>query len=765
LAETGLLPEWAQKKVDMGKEAFNQFIKKNEDNFYEALEKYQKNKQVRRRKRAKKRSKLNGRNQAIIIDTSEEDTPSTHRKQTKQQKYRQQTAKSDSEDDKPLIPFHHQKRKKQQETGSLAQPDGDLFVENHPVPRRGPLLQSSDDEAGSSSDKNKNNLRQKTITQTRTNKELNLSKSVVDPDKTKSMPTLPLRKPVAERAPSGAQAQIRSPESWRKPTASDRPAGAKTTDLRQEHGRSSGAAAQSSAITNRIKMTNEPKTHRSQWNTEGQYKKLSTRRNAEKRSRIEGTPDLNALEFVGSHLPNFGRRKSTAPTDNPYARREAGTRGIQESDMDRTSQRQPNDQAEPLHDWEAEKVPLVCPDWRLSNNCPFPAKDCRFLHRNTDANGNNLEIGHISGKVPPKYLKRPLTCFFWMQDPSGCNKSADECLYAHKNTGWMPQSAANPEPIVIDLTALPVSENFASRSRGGRHTPPIKGMKSVEKTCWFWANGGCNKPEGECRFKHYDTGIMSSLPMCSFFLKGACRSSAEECKYSHVAPGQPDVNNDTIFTTLVPQELMQQPPAERTQDYQRDTQRVVQSSVVDHSATNEEQQRVSTSTVLQLAVDSAMTSVLRPATTSSSSLKQSIEQTLRITFNDLFEWGDDGVKRMMLDRKAYLLFHPEEHLEQLDVITRWLLMHHVEVSSHWFQGGWEYYKQQIANGGSGIVIVSDSHLRSIPKTANTFRCTPTLSTSRVFRTLVSYYRGESAYGHLGITFASSTTRLQWTVQL
>jgi hypothetical protein len=92
-------------------------------------------------------------------------------------------------------------------------------------------------------------------------------------------------------------------------------------------------------------------------------------------------------------------------------------------------------------------------------------------------------------------------------------------------------------------------------------------------------------------------------------------------------------------------------------------------------------------------------------TASSLKMKQDIERRLKITFTDLFEWGEDQTGKIMLDRRVCLLFHPEDHVEYLDSITRWLLMHHVEVSSPWFEGCWEYFTQQIDKGGSGIIIV------------------------------------------------------------
>jgi hypothetical protein len=94
------------------------------------------------------------------------------------------------------------------------------------------------------------------------------------------------------------------------------------------------------------------------------------------------------------------------------------------------------------------------------------------------------------------------------------------------------------------------------------------------------------------------------------------------------------------------------------------------------------------------------------AAVSSLQMKQLLDQFMKITFTDLFAWGENESGKIMLDRRACLLFHPVSHLKSLNLITRWLLLHHVEVSSPWYAGFWDYYTQQLCNGGSGIIIVS-----------------------------------------------------------
>jgi chromo domain-containing protein 1 len=112
-----------------------------------------------------------------------------------------------------------------------------------------------------------------------------------------------------------------------------------------------------------------------------------------------------------------------------------------------------------------------------------------------------------------------------------------------------------------------------------------------------------------------------------------------------------------------------------------------------------------TPTVPQRPTGTDLQTTLPPVELSSLTAKHEIEEALQIAFTSLFQWSDDGTERIMLDRRALLLFHPVDHQEELELLTRWLLMHHVEVSNAWLPGAWYYHKEQIIAGGSGIVIV------------------------------------------------------------
>lgn len=92
-----------------------------------------------------------------------------------------------------------------------------------------------------------------------------------------------------------------------------------------------------------------------------------------------------------------------------------------------------------------------------------------------------------------------------------------------------------------------------------------------------------------------------------------------------------------------------------------------------------------------------------PTRFSCADLKETVEDALKLDFDKMFVV--DLNDKLYLDRLAFLFFHPEEHKEEMELMVRWLLMHHVEVCCFWRNGSWDYFKQKTLNGGSGIIIV------------------------------------------------------------
>ncbi|KNG45676.1 hypothetical protein TW65_07570 [Stemphylium lycopersici] len=85
-------------------------------------------------------------------------------------------------------------------------------------------------------------------------------------------------------------------------------------------------------------------------------------------------------------------------------------------------------------------------------------------------------------------------------------------------------------------------------------------------------------------------------------------------------------------------------------------------------------------------------------------LQKRIHSVCKLDFQDMFARNDSKGATTLMDLRAFLVFHPEQHSEELEIITRWLLMHHVQVAGIHYQGAWAVFQQQIKRGGSGVVI-------------------------------------------------------------
>ena len=99
---------------------------------------------------------------------------------------------------------------------------------------------------------------------------------------------------------------------------------------------------------------------------------------------------------------------------------------------------------------------------------------------------------------------------------------------------------------------------------------------------------------------------------------------------------------------------------------------------------------------------------------SNAELKKLIGDACRLDIERIFCSNIDETVR--LDRRAFLLFHPEDHAEEHELIVRWLLMHHVEVYTLLVDGAWDHFESKILGGGSGVIMAHPTFKRfwSIP---------------------------------------------------
>lgn len=122
-------------------------------------------------------------------------------------------------------------------------------------------------------------------------------------------------------------------------------------------------------------------------------------------------------------------------------------------------------------------------------------------------------------------------------------------------------------------------------------------------------------------------------------------------------------------------------------------------NIIDHSLDDTSRELAQSPISIQAALPAQV-----PATTNTSQLNAKIEKLFNLDINEMFRSaipGDD----QPLGRRAMMLYSPEHHPEATDLITRWLLMHDVQVSNLWYDGAWTQFHKDASEGKSGIIIV------------------------------------------------------------
>lgn len=508
--------------------------------------------------------------------------------------------------------------------------------------------------------------------------------------------------------------------------------------------------------TSGIRIINEDKKKRKEWqNSDKPYNTLKARYNAVKRSHKEGTPDLHALEFVNGAPADLQKQKPRTPTGNPYGRREIVNPRFQEPVVDEP----PKKTFEPLREWELNKIPEVCREWRLSKNCKYGPQRCKFMHRDQDQYGNDYKISDAFGRVQPKYRDPPLTCDFWFTSPHGCTKSQEKCEYAHWNTGFKPKDALYRDQIIKINPSLPPAfqENplppaFMEAPSVTESRPFHSKVPAEAVTCYFWATSTCHNEDNQCKYQHRHTGVVAPAPPSrknsdianqAFSIQpmqsSAMKPSRSQADNAEMAPNEPKsvVEKVAPGTAQVPNGDGEVPadqiinaeigPNEPKKTHEKATPGTVQVPSIDGDVP-----LVRTAVIEQSPVHPQQTE-LPPATLSCLRLEKRIREALKIDIDVLFQTNGEQRSQMSC-RKAMLLFHPTSHSVELEVLTRWLLMHHVEVSNAFSDGCWELFREHIGNSGCDIIIVSEPFPKICKKAdlIGTSRLRAIFRTSRVW---------------------------------
>lgn len=471
-----------------------------------------------------------------------------------------------------------------------------------------------------------------------------------------------------------------------------------------------------------IRIVNEPKLQPRQTSAllkKTHFQTLRRQGEADKRSRREVTPDVGVLKFVNGPSDAVVLNLQ-APRNDPYARREVGHRHViaEEPRDDAPLGRESTDRNIPLEPWEFHKVPQVCYQWGLSNNCTKTARECRFMHRHKDDKGRGYPVADMQGWVPGKYRSPPLTCPFWLNGPKGCKKSAEDCQFAHENTGLMKHSDPTMGDVRIDTGRRPKHDDTIEGQLGDKKS--MKSLRPDQLTCWFWSKGRCRKTEQDCAYQHKNTGIIADGPYDAHRTSVSVSNVPDDMDVDHtIQPHTTDEATRTPTPVLSeqPQQFSSPPPPPAPPPPIKNEVKIL-----------------------------------------CKQLQASGGSVCRLDFEDMFASNDGEEPVNLLESRAFLMYHPKDHFEDLEIITRWLLLHHVQVASTSYQGAWAVFKQQILQGGSGIIIVRNSDFVRHTNT-NYTRHIRTLSTSQHFQVSAKFSAGMCVFGRSDFSQVLSTTLL------
>lgn len=402
--------------------------------------------------------------------------------------------------------------------------------------------------------------------------------------------------------------------------------------------------------------------------------------------------------------------------------------------------------------------PITCSFWlRDPHGCQKTEETCKYAHWNTGWAPPEHNIHGQPRRIdadlrpragPPNFARPPVTCPFWLRSEHGCTKSEEQCKYAHRNTGWAPPGLSSNQAVPINplqqprkklhdnvpdvadsiLSRLNVSDQGlgtaqlgTTRSFGSQYLEPKNASPPI--TCSFWLEGsrGCDKSDEACKFAHYNTGWMTLMkanskpqqidtgrtPRFQRYGKhqesNIVKKSYKEYPAQLTSPLEPlDFSNMLETRSARPSATEPSPQSGQSDD-------IIDAAVVRDVAQDSEQQ------LHQMPVaKQGLPQKQTPSTMTCSELDQKIAQIYDLDAVEMFHPllpGDDT----MLERRAMLLFHPEEHSEDIELITRWLLMHEVEVANFWYDGAWSHFREETcispeltASGKketSGIIIV------------------------------------------------------------
>lgn len=351
---------------------------------------------------------------------------------------------------------------------------------------------------------------------------------------------------------------------------------------------------------------------------------------------------------------------------------------------------------------------VTCVHWLTdTKGCFRPAENFEFAHRNTGMLGNTIgAFKPINANLEPVSLQRhnpPHTCYHWLRDPKGCRNSANNCKFAHKNTGYLATHGRGVQQI-------DPSERPRAMPTPVSTDAPVPNLPPWMRTCFFWDRGICKLPEENCKFLHRYTGVVAFPPIGWIDPPGY----TVELRRDSV-PRQHQIDSPLRMQADEP---LVELPAETAR--QSSKTRGDNGKTIRHA----EDPRPESPSQSRNDIASAVQPLELEHREEPKELQQEVDSTLKSNGHSVdAEWEDEKVKQLDLSEmlrsncdqcedivsgtNALVLYDPSVYQKQPRILEQWLATNDMNIFNTCrigFNEAWNGFKEVISNGGVGIIL-------------------------------------------------------------
>ncbi|KAK7185445.1 hypothetical protein PSPO01_08561 [Paraphaeosphaeria sporulosa] len=389
---------------------------------------------------------------------------------------------------------------------------------------------------------------------------------------------------------------------------------------------------------------------------------------------------------------------------------------------------------------------ITCVHWLMdTKGCAKRYSQCDFAHRNTGMLGNifgepfkpiDPNLKPANAGAFPKFYDPPQTCFYWLRGFSGCDNSAQNCKFAHENTGYLAHNTQGMLKIDPNETPRfdPVLQGLSVPTGPVSTGVPARDIPSHMKTCFFWNIGRCKETEENCKFVHRYTGIVAHPPRNWVFPPG------HQPGFRHDPVPAPHVDSfdsmevdetvGELAHETVTQNLDTRTDGSRTsrhadahaedsrllspQENRSDVESAGQSYVVKHNHEKKTIQQENGNTKKSNDQPSGVKRMAEKAmpvdpVSASQALysKHQIEKAMLLDLDEMLRCNGDQHEDVLAGPNALILYDPELYKEQSLLLERWLALNYLKVFSArrmGFDAAWNGFREVVLDGGSGIII-------------------------------------------------------------